>query len=173
MVPGGRVELPTPAFSGPRSTGELPRHGADKRFYEAGRQDSRGRMPDAEEKFRLAGAGAARQYFAVWVHGRGGIRTCRSSAKFAQRRVAVPLGLGCWAGNEADPWRSGLQRLCENADLKRQWLKPVAFQGPCGTVENRALQRFRRSHTDSSAPTCNSTMQRALLAPEASGRPVE
>ena len=25
-VPGGRVELPTPAFSGPRSTGELPRH---------------------------------------------------------------------------------------------------------------------------------------------------
>jgi hypothetical protein len=27
MVPGGRVELPTPAFSGPRSTGELPRHG--------------------------------------------------------------------------------------------------------------------------------------------------
>jgi hypothetical protein len=25
MVPGGRVELPTPAFSGPRSTGELPR----------------------------------------------------------------------------------------------------------------------------------------------------
>jgi hypothetical protein len=30
MVPGGRVELPTPAFSGPRSTGELPRHGAVK-----------------------------------------------------------------------------------------------------------------------------------------------
>jgi site-specific DNA recombinase len=31
MVPGGRVELPTPAFSGPRSTGELPRHrGAQK-----------------------------------------------------------------------------------------------------------------------------------------------
>jgi hypothetical protein len=26
VVPGGRVELPTPAFSGPRSTGELPRH---------------------------------------------------------------------------------------------------------------------------------------------------
>ena len=26
MVPRGRVELPTPAFSGPRSTGELPRH---------------------------------------------------------------------------------------------------------------------------------------------------
>jgi hypothetical protein len=25
VVPGGRVELPTPAFSGPRSTGELPR----------------------------------------------------------------------------------------------------------------------------------------------------
>src|ERR1700680_247652 len=26
MVPGGRVELPTRAFAGPRSTGELPRH---------------------------------------------------------------------------------------------------------------------------------------------------
>jgi site-specific DNA recombinase len=26
VVPGGRVELPTPAFSGRRSTGELPRH---------------------------------------------------------------------------------------------------------------------------------------------------
>jgi hypothetical protein len=26
MVPRGRIELPTPAFSGPRSTGELPRH---------------------------------------------------------------------------------------------------------------------------------------------------
>jgi hypothetical protein len=25
-VPRGRIELPTPAFSGPRSTGELPRH---------------------------------------------------------------------------------------------------------------------------------------------------
>src|SRR6185437_8328129 len=28
VVPRGRVELPTPAFSGPRSTGELPRHRA-------------------------------------------------------------------------------------------------------------------------------------------------
>src|SRR5271170_3575042 len=33
MVPRGRVELPTPAFSGPRSTGELPRHRHNKRFY--------------------------------------------------------------------------------------------------------------------------------------------
>jgi hypothetical protein len=33
VVPGGRVELPTPAFSGPRSTGELPRHRGSKRFY--------------------------------------------------------------------------------------------------------------------------------------------
>lgn len=33
MVPGGRVELPTPAFSGPRSTDELPRHGDNQRFY--------------------------------------------------------------------------------------------------------------------------------------------
>ena len=33
MVAGGRVELPTPAFSGPRSTGELPRHRGSQRFY--------------------------------------------------------------------------------------------------------------------------------------------
>ena len=36
MVPRGRVELPTPAFSGPRSTGELPRHGYNQRFYGKG-----------------------------------------------------------------------------------------------------------------------------------------
>src|ERR1017187_2164757 len=36
MVPGGRVELPTPAFSGPRSTGELPRHRGSERFYGGG-----------------------------------------------------------------------------------------------------------------------------------------
>jgi hypothetical protein len=33
VVPRGRVELPTPAFSGPRSTGELPRHRYNVRFY--------------------------------------------------------------------------------------------------------------------------------------------
>ena len=33
MVPRGGVELPTPAFSGPRSTGELPRHRHNTRFY--------------------------------------------------------------------------------------------------------------------------------------------
>ena len=32
MVPGGRIELPTPAFSGLRSTNELPRHGANKHY---------------------------------------------------------------------------------------------------------------------------------------------
>jgi hypothetical protein len=32
-VPRGRIELPTPAFSGPRSTDELPRHGDNQRFY--------------------------------------------------------------------------------------------------------------------------------------------
>jgi len=36
MVPGGRVGLPTPAFSGPRSTGELPRHRGSQRFYGCG-----------------------------------------------------------------------------------------------------------------------------------------
>jgi hypothetical protein len=32
MVPGARIELATPAFSGRRSTGELPRHGRDFQF---------------------------------------------------------------------------------------------------------------------------------------------
>jgi hypothetical protein len=35
MVPGGRVELPTPAFSGPRSTGELPRHRSSQKIVRA------------------------------------------------------------------------------------------------------------------------------------------
>ena len=35
MVPGGRVELPTPAFSGPRSTGELPRHLCSQKIVRA------------------------------------------------------------------------------------------------------------------------------------------
>jgi hypothetical protein len=30
MVPGDGIEPPTPAFSGPRSTSELPRHGVNK-----------------------------------------------------------------------------------------------------------------------------------------------
>ncbi len=42
MVPGGRIELPTPAFSGPRSTGELPRHRHKRRFYGARAQESNG-----------------------------------------------------------------------------------------------------------------------------------
>ena len=32
MVPGARIELATPAFSGRRSTGELPRHVKTYRF---------------------------------------------------------------------------------------------------------------------------------------------
>src|ERR1700756_3353953 len=40
-VPGGRVELPTPAFSGPRSTGELPRHRGSQRFYGCGMIEAR------------------------------------------------------------------------------------------------------------------------------------
>jgi hypothetical protein len=44
MVPRGRVELPTPAFSGPRSTGELPRHRYNTRFYgKAGILESKNR----------------------------------------------------------------------------------------------------------------------------------
>ena len=37
MVAGGRVELPTPAFSGPRSTGELPRHRKNTNYTEIAR----------------------------------------------------------------------------------------------------------------------------------------
>src|SRR5580704_8422048 len=32
-VPRARIGLATPAFSGPRSTNELPRHGSSLRFY--------------------------------------------------------------------------------------------------------------------------------------------
>lgn len=33
VVPRARIGLATPAFSGPRSTNELPRHGSSLRFY--------------------------------------------------------------------------------------------------------------------------------------------
>ena len=33
VVPRARIGLATPAFSGPRSTNELPRHGNNLRFY--------------------------------------------------------------------------------------------------------------------------------------------
>src|ERR1700683_2090206 len=33
MVPRARIGLATPAFLGPRSTNELPRHGSSLRFY--------------------------------------------------------------------------------------------------------------------------------------------
>jgi hypothetical protein len=42
MVPGGRVELPTPAFSGPRSTGELPRHRSSQKIVRAREHRSKG-----------------------------------------------------------------------------------------------------------------------------------
>ena len=43
MVPGGRVELPTPAFSGPRSTGELPRHKGRQKILRAQEVRSKGK----------------------------------------------------------------------------------------------------------------------------------
>jgi hypothetical protein len=48
MVPRGRVELPTPAFSGPRSTGELPRHRDNQRFY--GKRAGLGRKNERHAK---------------------------------------------------------------------------------------------------------------------------
>jgi hypothetical protein len=42
VVPGGRVELPTPAFSGPRSTGELPRQFGRKKIVRARSNRSKG-----------------------------------------------------------------------------------------------------------------------------------
>ena len=44
MVPGGRVELPTPAFSGPRSTGELPRHRGNRMILRGIGEIEKGRM---------------------------------------------------------------------------------------------------------------------------------
>ena len=43
MVPGGRVELPTPAFSGPRSTGELPRHKGRQKILRVQEMRSKGK----------------------------------------------------------------------------------------------------------------------------------
>jgi hypothetical protein len=47
MVPGGRVELPTPAFSGPRSTGELPRHRKNSKIVAARSCDVEGQYARA------------------------------------------------------------------------------------------------------------------------------
>jgi hypothetical protein len=56
MVPRGRVELPTPAFSGPRSTGELPRHRNNQRFYGKAAGVGRGKpkleIRDTKQKIR-------------------------------------------------------------------------------------------------------------------------
>jgi hypothetical protein len=46
VVPGGRVELPTPAFSGPRSTGELPRHFGRQKIVRA--QEDRSKRAEME-----------------------------------------------------------------------------------------------------------------------------
>jgi hypothetical protein len=46
-VPGGRVELPTPAFSGPRSTGELPRHRKNSKIVAARSCDVEGQSARA------------------------------------------------------------------------------------------------------------------------------
>ena len=54
MVPRGRIELPTPAFSGPRSTGELPRHRHKQRFYGIScTQESKNVGLKSAEKFDL------------------------------------------------------------------------------------------------------------------------
>ena len=48
MVPGGRVELPTPAFSGPRSTGELPRHRRNPKIVAAHAYDVEANPPASQ-----------------------------------------------------------------------------------------------------------------------------
>ena len=55
VVPGGRIELPTPAFSGPRSTGELPRHRHKRRFYGACAQESNGPLNRVKRAARHGG----------------------------------------------------------------------------------------------------------------------
>jgi hypothetical protein len=64
VVPGGRVELPTPAFSGPRSTGELPRHRSSEKIVRAREARSKrlevrdlkmdGEISQALDAFRMA-----------------------------------------------------------------------------------------------------------------------
>jgi hypothetical protein len=48
MVPGDGIEPPTPAFSGPRSTSELPRHGVNKDSKASERWRQRGRRSPVE-----------------------------------------------------------------------------------------------------------------------------
>src|SRR5437870_13908017 len=55
VVPGGRIELPMPAFSGPRSTGELPRHRHKRRFHGAGAQESKYPLNPVNEAARHGG----------------------------------------------------------------------------------------------------------------------
>jgi hypothetical protein len=47
-VPGGRVELPTPAFSGPRSTGELPRHKGRQKILRVQEVRSKGKKMEED-----------------------------------------------------------------------------------------------------------------------------
>ena len=74
VVPGGRVELPTPAFSGPRSTGELPRHGAVK--------DCTG----ARDLTQVA------ECRSVWP-AHGATTSCHSEARFSPKNLSL-IGLG-------------------------------------------------------------------------------
>ena len=79
MVPRGRIELPTPAFSGPRSTDELPRHGDNQRFYgkgaRVGRKNARGLNDDA----RVEALWAAHEGAAEFVEAKDTMRVFRDS----------------------------------------------------------------------------------------------
>jgi hypothetical protein len=63
MVPRGKIELPTPAFSGPRSTGELPRHRYNQRFYGiSGTQESKNVRRKSAQKY-TEGTGPLDRHF--------------------------------------------------------------------------------------------------------------
>jgi hypothetical protein len=54
VVPGGRVELPTPAFSGPRSTGELPRHFGRQKILRAQEVRSKRKKLEVPSNFKTS-----------------------------------------------------------------------------------------------------------------------
>src|SRR6202050_4233833 len=68
-VPRARIGLATPAFSGPRSTNELPRHGNDLRFYGKGTTLKRENGVFRHKPRRKLGLNAAGKGNARLLHG--------------------------------------------------------------------------------------------------------
>jgi hypothetical protein len=104
VVPGGRVELPTPAFSGPRSTGELPRHRSSEKIVRVERIRSKRLAQLVVTQFAVLGLDARRQLQIVSSTEKG---RENSNPSIAQRKIrkpppgAVEEGSSCRSKNPA------------------------------------------------------------------------